>query len=187
MVFRRTPDTFAAVHRPTRGFGFWFARVCAFIGLAALLAFTLKVTSKDDATNTETALWTFILFMIGLAVSYYFGKQSVEQAAADLVRPQARSAARRLVTLGQGIRTLELVVERQRQAAAEAAATNHGNVGLDRVDLALDMLLTYSSLQLLTVNDALEDWRQFDPAIVNDLEKEADRKKRADSEAEEPA
>jgi hypothetical protein len=150
------------VKHPARGIGWWAARLGALAVLGALLYFTIEVTAKPHATDTENALWTFILFAVGILLSYYFGRQSVEEAAADLVRPQARSAARRLVTLGRGVKTVSVVIEMHRDAAADLAATNHGDVSLEHVNLALDSLTTYVNLQLLTIADALEDWRQFD-------------------------
>ncbi len=74
--------------RDKRSARWYLERIGAIFALAALLAFTLNVTGKDDATNTETALWTFILFAVGIGVSFYFGKKSTAEAARDIVRPQ---------------------------------------------------------------------------------------------------
>jgi hypothetical protein len=95
-----------------------------------LLWFTLQVTAKEETTKTETALWTFILWAIGLGVSYLLGKRSVTDAAANIVRPQARSATRRLITLGKGIRTMASVIEMHRGSADDFASANGGSVEL---------------------------------------------------------
>jgi hypothetical protein len=39
--------------------------------------------------------------------------------------------------------------------------------------LAYDNLAFHIELQMRTVIDALDDWREFDPEIVNELETEA--------------
>lgn len=147
----------------------WFWPTVAFVGLAALLGLTIWVTGRNGATGTENALWQFILFGIGLGASFYFGRQSVSQAAADVVRPQARAAARRLTTLGRGIRGFGGVIDLSRDAAEELAERNQGSVPIQHVAHAYDVLYVQIEMQMRTVIDALEDWRQFDPEIVNHL------------------
>ncbi|HET9677535.1 MAG TPA: hypothetical protein VFP21_08545, partial [Solirubrobacterales bacterium] len=75
-----------------KGRQWYLVRGGALLFLIVLLALTIFVTSRKSTTNAESALWTFILFAIGLAATYYFGRKSVSEAAADVVRPQARSA-----------------------------------------------------------------------------------------------
>jgi prolyl-tRNA synthetase len=150
--------------------GRWYLeRVGALLALFALLALTIFVTSQKDTNNTETGLWTFILFAIGLGVSFYFGKKSVTEAAADIVRPQARSAARRLVTLGEGIGAFKQSLDQHRVAAHAVSERDEGAVPIEDFDLACDALDIQVRLQTKMVIDALEDWRQFDPDFVNEL------------------
>ena len=139
------------------------------MGLGVLLALTIIVTGREKATDIENALWTFILFAIGLVVSLYFGQKSVKDAAADVVRPQARGAARRLGTLGRGIRSFLDVIELNRQAGEEIAQQSDGRVPMDHLDLAYATLFVQIEAQMRTVVDALEDWREFEPEIVNEL------------------
>lgn len=148
----------------------WYLeRIGALAALAALLAFTLIVTGKDDATNTETALWTFILFAVGIAVAFYFGKKSTAEAARDIVRPQAKAAARRLVTLGAGLAAIKAVLDRHRRAAQLTADREGGDVPVEDFNLAYDSIEIHIDLQKQMVVDALEDWRHFDPEIANEL------------------
>jgi hypothetical protein len=149
----------------------WIKRGLAFASLAGLLGLTLLVTSKDDTTNTESALWTFILFASGLGVSFYYGQRSIRDGAAELVRPHARGAARRLVTLGRGHQNLVRTIQLYKTAAARQAGKEDPRVvPLEAFDLACDVFLVHIDGQQQTVNDALEDWREFDPAIVNELQ-----------------
>jgi hypothetical protein len=158
----------------------WFLRTLAALVLVALLALTIAVTGRKHATDTENALWTFILFAIGIGVSFYFGRQSIKDAASDLVRPQARGAARRLITLGSGIAGVSQLIELHRVAASETAKTA-GSVPLQQVTMGYDVLDLYVSRQLETVGDALEDWREFEPKIVNELEELLKQPPRPDS------
>lgn len=152
-----------------RGTGWYLTRTGVLLFLVLLLVLTIHVTTRKDTTNTETALWTFILFAIGLAASFYFGRQSVSAAAADVVRPQAKAAGRRLVTLGKGVGALRQALKLHQGAAEVAAEREHGKVPLEMVDLASRSLEIQLDLQMRTVVDALEDWRQFDPEIANEL------------------
>lgn len=160
----------------------WFPYGAAGAGLVVLLVLTIVVTSKEDTTNTESALWTFILFGIGIALSFYFGRKSINEAATELVRPQARGAARRLVTLGFGVGEFRPLIERHRRQA-QAEADGRGTVPLSNVELAYDVLLGHMQMQIWSISDALEDWREFEPEIVNQLEENLRDVRRARTES----
>ena len=162
------------MERDERGIRWYVVRGAVLLFVIALLVLTLVVTTRKDTTNAETALWTFILFSIGFGASFYFGRQSVREAAEDVVRPQARAAARRLVTLGYGIRGSTEVVARNRRAAAEIADAGAGNVPIEHLELAYAALDVEFDMQIRMVVDALEDWRQFEPEIVNELLEQGD-------------
>ena len=156
---------------PSR-FGWWAARISVAVVLTGLLALTIYVTGRDDTTSRESALWTFILWIFGLGASFYIGRESVKAAAAEIVRPQARGAARRLVTLGRGIAGFTEVVELNRQAAGDLADRNSGSVPIRQIEHSFDLMDLYMRGQLQAVSAALEDWREFEPEIVNEILKE---------------
>ncbi|HET9676405.1 MAG TPA: hypothetical protein VFP21_02750, partial [Solirubrobacterales bacterium] len=60
-------------------------------------------------------------------------------------------------------------MQEQHSAATSAAAQNDGTVPIASIDLAYATLELQIEQQLLTVIDALEDWREFDPEIENEL------------------
>jgi len=152
----------------------WWLKWVAVVAIGGgLLAFNLLITTRKDATKTEEALSTFILFSIGLGVSYYFGKKSMSDAAAAIVKPQARGAARRLRRLGYGVQTSLELIELHRRAARDAA-TADGSVPMDQVDLTLKTLQIEMEASMGTVVDALNDWREFDPDILVDLDDESE-------------
>lgn len=139
-----------------------------------LFALTVAVTSKDDATNTETALWTFILFAAGIGSSYWFGKRSVTDAAKEQVRSFASPAARRLITLGAGLRSIQKDLELHEHSARKAASDSGEGVPIEQIETANESVRIHLDLQTKMVVDALEDWRQFDPEIANELMEESD-------------
>jgi len=157
-----------------RGRQWYLVRGGVLIFLVALLVLTIVITGRSSTTNGESALWTFILFVIGLAATFYFGRKSVSEAAADVVRPQARSAGRRIITLGKGIGLFRAAMREQHSAARHAATENGGNVPIASIELAYATLDLQVEQQMLSVIDALEDWREFDPEIVNELRKMTD-------------
>ena len=154
-----------------RSSGWFVVRGAVMAFLIALLALTIFVTSRKDTTNMESGLWTFILFAIGLGATYYFGRKSVKEAAADVVRPHAKSAGRRIITLGKGIGLFRAAMHEQHLAAKSTAAKNDGQVPIASIDLAYATLELQLEQQELIVIDALEDWREFDPDIENELKK----------------
>lgn len=153
----------------------WWLRwvFLALIG-AALLVANLLITTRKGASKTEEGLATFIMFVIGLGVSYYFGQKSMADAASAMVKPQARGAARRLRTLGRLLQAQQLLLERHRRQAHAAAVTTTDMVPLGEVEFAVDALLIHTDATLRTVVDAVEDWREFDAEILNDLPDDTD-------------
>jgi NO-binding membrane sensor protein with MHYT domain len=138
--------------------------------LVGLLGATIAITTRKGATHVENALWTFILFAAGVGVSFYVGRRSVRAAAQEVVRPQARGAARRIVSLGKGIRAFSEILRLSRESAEDLATTNNGVVPIEHIQLAYDTLDVHVEMQMNSVVDAIEDWREFEPAIINELE-----------------
>lgn len=141
------------------------------VGVILLVA-TVYVSSRRSTTVTEQALWTFIMFAIGILTSYFFGRQSVRSAAEEMVRTQARSATRRLRTLGFGIQGIGAKLEIGQSAADAIANSNGGSVPIDHLALMTKMTYLDINAQMQVVIDALEDWREFDPSIVHELKQE---------------
>ena len=144
--------------------------VVAALFLAGLLAGTIAITTRKHATHLEDALVQIILFAIGVAASFYFGTRSVKDAASDVIRPSARAALRRLVSLGRGIKTIQEVASmHSREARQENSA------GAERVAANLDVLQVLLAAQVAVVIAAMEDWREFTPDLVNELQEEGQR------------
>ena len=117
------------------------------------------IAAIRDLSSVENVLLQFIFLSIGCGVSYSVGKQSVEKAAKEIIKPHARSAFRRLLSLYQSLSRAATTIE------SAQISDSHEN---DQVALArLEEIITE---QLSKADDALEDWRDIVPEDVEELE-----------------
>jgi len=127
------------------------------IGVALLFAVIAKFR---PLSGLELVLLQVFSLAIGLLGSYIFGRESVSDAAHDVIKPHARSAFRRLLSLYSSLSRLALAI----QAARPADRTSF-------VDAAvLDKLEVMVTEQIATADDALEDWRDIVPEDVEELQ-----------------
>ena len=118
--------------------------------ISVLLASTLNLSSD--------VLLQVIFLSIGCGVSYLVGKQSVEKAAKEMIKPHARSAFRRLIFL--------YLTLRRAAAAIESAQHSESQENYQVILARLEEIVT---AQLLTADDALEDWNDIVPEDVEEL------------------
>ena len=119
----------------------------------------LVMASKRDLSALENTLLQIISLGLGLVGSYIMGKESAQETARDIIKPHARSAFRRLLSLYKSLSRLAFAIHSARSAVpenAEAVAI------LDR----LDAIVTE---QIGTADDALEDWNDVVPEEVANL------------------
>lgn len=135
------------------------------IGPALLLLFSIAVSiilaytaTQRTLSGLESVLWQIFVFAGGLAGSFMFGRQSAREAAKEMIKPHARSAFRRLVSLYESFS----------RASSEIQSLDNSESPEDyRVAFAkLDAIVTE---QLTTADDALEDWRDVVPEDVEEL------------------
>lgn len=143
--------------------------------IAAVFFSLLTVREADEAnlSDLELTLYQSITLLLGLLGSFWVGRKSVRAAAEDVIRPHARSAFRRLLSLYRALARLQASVDTRRAflwRVAEGQA-----VSLDHVEAALDLLATQVSEQIGTANDAMEDWRDLVPDEVQEIEAKASR------------
>jgi hypothetical protein len=144
--------------------------ILAAVFLAGLLAGAIAITTRKHATHLEDALVQVILFAIGLAASFYIGTRSVKNAASDVIRPSAKAALRRLVSLGRGLNTIQEVA-----SSYSREARGVESVEAERIVANLDILQVLVEAQVAVVIAAMEDWRDFTPDLVNELQAEGQR------------
>ena len=66
------------------------------LGVSVLVVYT---TTTRVLTAVESTIWQVFVLTVGLAGSFIFGRQSVTEAAKEIIKPHARKAFRRLVSL----------------------------------------------------------------------------------------
>ncbi len=132
------------------------------IGISALVVY---ITTTRTLTPVESILWQILVFAFGLAGSFIFGRQSAKEAAKEMIKPHARSAFRRLVSLYESL---------SRASTAIQLTENSESSEDIRVTIAkLDAIVTE---QLNTADDALEDWRDIVPEDVEELKQKLESK-----------
>ena len=123
----------------------------------------IYISTVRSLTSLETVLFQVIIMGLGLTGSYIFGKYSSEQAAKDLIKPHARSAFRRLISLYNSLSRLG--------AAIDEAIENEDSYSNRHNILILEKLESIVIEQLATADDAMEDWHDLVPEEVDELKK----------------
>ena len=139
------------------------------ISLGVLGAFW-QVANARSYTNLESYFLQISVALVGAGASFYSGRLSVREAGREIIMPHARSAFRRLVSLYRSISEVGRIIERSRNSES-----------LDNYKVILAELKGIVFWQLVTADDALEDWKDIVPEEVQEL----DRKLSADDATEE--
>ena len=126
------------------------------IGVSIFVVYT---TTTRTLSAVESILWQVFVLTAGLAGSFIFGRQSAREAAKEVIKPHARCAFRRLLSLFESLSRAADVIE----FAQDSKSSENYQVILAR----LEEIVT---AQLMTADDALEDWRDIVPEDVEELE-----------------
>lgn len=129
-------------------------------GTLVALGFFVYIASTRTTTSFENALLQIISLALGIGASYYFGRRSAREAAKEIIRPHARSAFRRVLSLYRSLARASVTIKLSQVPEPEEDS---------QVTLAkLDTIVTE---QLAAADDALEDWRDIVPDDVRELTK----------------
>lgn len=134
--------------------GIFLVAVSILIGIVFVF-----VASTRQLTDLENALFQAIALFFGIFGSYILGKESTKSAAKELIKPYARSAFRRLISLYYGLSRLAQLIEN----------TKRGNPSEEILASTLDKIEVMTVDQLATADDALNDWRDIVPEDVEEL------------------
>lgn len=130
------------------------------IAVAIAIAVVFGVVAKfRPLSGLENVLLQIFSLAFGLVGSYIFGRESARSAARDVIKPHARSAFRRLLSLYSSLSRLALAIQAARPAS--------GSGFLQQT--VLDKLEVMVVEQIATADDALEDWRDIVPEDVEEL------------------
>jgi len=135
------------------------AALLVFVALA-ISAFVLYITTQRTLNSVEGILWQVFVLTSGLAGSFIFGRQSAQAAAKEMIKPHARSAFRRLLSLYLSLSRAATAIE------SAQISDSHENY-----QVALARLEEIVTEQLSTADDALEDWRDVVPEDIDELER----------------
>lgn len=115
--------------------------------------FFVYITTQRTVTSLEGMLLQAFALTSGLAGSFLFGKQSAKDAGREIIKPHARSAFRRLMSLYESLS----------RVAAEIEATGKSD------EIKLARLNAIVVEQLSTADDALDDWQDIVPEEVAEI------------------
>lgn len=121
-------------------------------------AFSVYIATQRTLTNLEGVLLQSFSLITGLVGSYFFGRQSARDAAREIIKPHARSAFRRLMSLYESLSRVG--------AEIEISRSSKGN---KNGEIALAKLEAIVIEQLATADHALEDWSDIVPEDVAEL------------------
>jgi hypothetical protein len=127
------------------------------ISIIGSAVFTTVGASRNLSTLENTLLQVFAI-AVGIGASIVFGRESARDAAREIVKPHAKSAFRRLVSLYKSLSRVAVAIEQARPQVSDAASSG-----------VLDKLSAIVAEQLATADDALEDWNDIVPEDVKEL------------------
>ena len=125
------------------------------IGISIILAYT---ATQRTLSGLESMLWQIFVFAGGLAGSFIFGRPSAREAAREMIKPHARSAFRRLLSLYQSLRRAANAIE----SAQQADSDEDHKVAFAKLEIIVIE-------QLAATDDALEEWIDIVPEDVREL------------------
>lgn len=121
---------------------------------------TTRQLTEVEGVSLQTITW-----VTGIVASLVFGRMSAAAAARELIRPHARSAFRRIISLYNSIsRVAKTVADAQ-----ESDQSKDHSMALARVQAMV-------TEQLSNADDALEDWRDVIPEAVDELWRPIDQR-----------
>ena len=122
------------------------------IGILGIIGY---VSTTRTLTNLEWIISQIFALVMGLFGSFIFGRQSAIKAGREIIKPHARSAFRRLLSLYESISRVANIIAMSKKP--EDLHVTFGKVEAIVIE------------QLATADDALEDWRDIVPEEVDEL------------------
>ncbi|ARO86648.1 hypothetical protein EBAPG3_002000 [Nitrosospira lacus] len=131
-----------------------------FLVLVALLVsvFSAYIVTQRTLTGLESVLLQSFTLIAGWVGSFFFGRQSAKDAARAIIKPHARSAFRRLISLYESLSRVATEIE-----------NSHSTGGTKNGEITLAKLEAIVIEQLATADHALEDWSDIVPDDVAEL------------------
>lgn len=119
----------------------------------------IYIASTRTLSNLEMVMLQSFALGAGLIGSFLFGKQSASEAATEIIKPHARSAFRRILSLYQSLSRVATAID----SSSKSQSPEERQVTIVKIEAII-------AEQLVTADDALEDWRDIVPEDVKELE-----------------
>lgn len=119
----------------------------------------IGISAVRNLTTLENTLLQVFSLGLGLVGSFVIGREDSKVAAKDLVKPHAKSAFRRVLSLYNSLSRLANAIEYQKENLAGNEAGIH----------SLEKLQGIVIEQISTADDALEDWKDILPDELSRL------------------
>ena len=116
------------------------------------------IASTRSMTTLENVFLQVLSLLIGIGVSLFVSRQSAEKTAREIIKPHARSAFRRLVSLYESLSRASIEI----RSLSDSASPEDYRVTFAKLDAIVIE-------QLTAADDALEDWRDIVPEDVEEL------------------
>lgn len=132
--------------------------VCSLV----LAGFFIYTASKREISSLENVFFQIFILATSLSGSYLLGKKISEASAFEAIKPYARSAFRRVLSLYYGLSRLA------KDVGHEIRIKNNNSL-LEKFQATIEE-------QLYTADDALEDWRDIVPEDVEEIQQRVKEK-----------
>lgn len=139
---------------PKKSLGFVLVAACIVVS-----ALFVVISSIRNLTALENTLLQVFSIALGLAGSFIVGKEGSKQDAVDMIKPHARSAFRRILSLYTSLSRLAAEIEFQKERLSTNKAAQN----------SLDKLQSIVIEQIGTADDAIEDWRDIIPEDIDKI------------------
>lgn len=130
-------------------------QILVFASVAIAIAFVV-VAAHRDLSSLENVLLQVMSLGLGLFGSYILGEASARDNAFEIVKPHARSAFRRVLSLYQSLSRLLRIMNNDK-------AKIQGN---SEAVLIIEKFESIVFEQLATSGDSLEDWSDLVPEEI---------------------
>jgi hypothetical protein len=144
-----------------------------------LAGLTVYLGALKHPNTLAAAILQAVTIVFSTGGAFVFARASVQSAAQEMIRGQARSPFRRVRSI---YRELGSVLEALDQQSARFLSLRQGDnpstLDYEYVDLAMQMLRHLITVQANTADDALADWRDLVPDEVQQIEEEVEEARR---------
>jgi hypothetical protein len=148
----------------------WLA-VSGLLALTAILAYiTIRVALQQSPNRSTVAMLQVVTLLLSIGTSIYAGRQSALKSAQELLRPHAKSAYRRTLSLSVLNRRFSQKLDEYDQRLDDLADPNTGAISATHVHMSVDLFRVMAADLATTIGDALWDWKDILPEELEQLE-----------------